>query len=104
VGHIGGDDFVIISDKYRTEPYCKKIIDLFISKTKLLYTHEDAEKGFIVSRNRNGFTDTFPLATISIAVVTNEFKNYKTLGELSKVIARAKKLAKMESGNSTVVI
>ncbi|WP_304508537.1 GGDEF domain-containing protein [Anaerotignum sp.] len=104
VGHIGGDDFVIISDRHCTESYCKKIIDLFTLKTKLLYTNEDAENGFIISRNRNGFTDTFPLATISIAVVTNEYKNFEALDELSKVIAHTKKIAKMESGNSIVII
>lgn len=104
VGHIGGDDFVIISDKYRDALFCKRITEQFALKTKLLYTHEDAEKGFIISRNRNGFTDTFPLATISIAVVTNAFNDYETLGELSKAIVHTKKLAKIEVGNSIVVI
>ncbi len=104
VGHIGGDDFVIISNRHRTEVFCRKIIDSFATKTKLLYTHEDAKNGYIISRNRNGFTDTFPLATISVAVVTNQYKNYVNLSELSKVIAKTKKLAKMENGNSIVVI
>ncbi|WP_066086616.1 GGDEF domain-containing protein [Anaerotignum neopropionicum] len=104
VGHIGGDDFVIISNRHRSEVFCSKIIDLFAAKAKLLYTQEDAENGYIVSRNRNGFTDTFSLATISIAVVTNQYKTYVNLNELSKVIARTKKLAKMENGNSIVVV
>lgn len=104
VGHIGGDDFVIISNRHRSEAFCQTILDLFSAQTKSLYTQEDIEKGFIVSRNRNGFTDTFPLATISIAVVTNRFNQYSSLSELSKVIAHTKKLAKMENGNSVVVI
>ncbi len=104
VGHIGGDDFVIISDRHRSEVFCEKIIDLFSTRTKSLYTQEDADNGFIVSRNRNGFVDTFPLATISMAVVTNRMEKFSDLSKLSKVIAHTKKLAKMESGNSIVVI
>ncbi len=104
VGHIGGDDFVIISNRHRTEEFCKSIIDLFSTRTKSLYTQEDVENGFIFSRNRNGFTDTFSLATISIAVVTNRTEKFSNLSELSKVIAHTKKLAKMESGNSIVVV
>lgn len=104
VGHIGGDDFVIISNRHRTKEFCESIINLFSTRTKSLYTQEDAGNGFIISRNRNGFVDTFSLATISIAVVTNRTEKFSNLSELSKVIAHTKKLAKMESGNSIVVI
>ena len=104
VGHIGGDDFVVISNRHRGEAFCKKIIDIFSERTRHLYTKEDAEKGYIVSRNRSGFTDTFSLATISIAVVTNQTKEFTDLNELSKIIAHTKKLAKMENGNSVVII
>jgi len=103
VGHIGGDDFVIISNRHRSEPFCEQIIAAFVAQTKALYTPEDIGKGYIVSRNRNGFTDTFSFATISIAVVTNRNRAYSDLSELSKVIAHSKTLAKMERGNSIVI-
>ncbi|WP_352400768.1 GGDEF domain-containing protein [Anaerotignum sp.] len=103
VGHIGGDDFVIISNRYRSDGFCKEIIHAFTVQTKALYTAEDIENQYIISKNRNGFTDTFSLATISIAVVTNQNMPYSNLSELSKVIAHTKTLAKMERGNSIVV-
>jgi hypothetical protein len=57
-----------------------------------------------VSKNRNGFTQNFPIATLSIAVVTNRFTHPNTLEELSRIIAETKKKCKQQEGDSVIVV
>lgn len=104
IGHIGGDDFVIITNYHDSNPLCQKIIDTFKNDIHLLYTQEDLDQGCITSKNRAGFLTQFPLATISIAIVTNQNKIYTSSDELSKTIAATKKFAKMKKGNSIVIV
>lgn len=90
-GHIGGDDFVIITQNLDANNLSRKIIVDFRNSIKTLYSEEDWEQGYIVSKNRNGFTERFPIATLSIAAVTNKENQYSNIEELSKVIAEIKK-------------
>ena len=52
-----------------------------------LYTSEDYHKGEIVSRNRNGLIENFPLASISAAMITNEDIKDMSVDDFSKKIA-----------------
>jgi len=99
MGHIGGDDFVIIADYWNVEELCQSIIDKFQEKINVLYTKEDLDRGYIISKNRNGSEETFPMATLSIAAVTNQYKNYEKLDEFSKDLANVKKRCKQTKGN-----
>lgn len=96
-GHIGGDDFVIVSalcQKEALRALCDRIIDTFSRSIRSLYNDEDWNRGFIVSQNRHGFTENFPIATLSIAVVTTHGKDFASMEELSQVVAEAKKKSK----------
>ena len=104
IGHIGGDDFVIITNYHDSNSLCQKIIDAFKTDIRSLYTQEDLNQGCIISKNRAGFLTNFPLATISIAIITNQNKIYTSSAELSKTIASTKKFAKMKKGNSIVIV
>lgn len=104
VGHIGGDDFVLITGDYEAAELCQRIIDMFTQTTAGLYTSEDRERGYIISKNRSGFVENFPLATLSVAVITNQKKAFKESAELSEAVAKAKKQAKIASGNAIVIV
>jgi diguanylate cyclase (GGDEF)-like protein len=103
-GHIGGDDFVIITDYWEVEQLCQQIIDLFQREIRDLYNQTDLENGFIISKNRNGFEEQFPLSTISIAIVTNRNRTYDDISEFSKDLANTKKKSKQVIGNSIICI
>ncbi len=104
IGHVGGDDFVIIANHYELEEKCKQIQKLFANQIGELYSKTDWDRGYIDSRNRNGLSETFPIASISIAIITNREKSFGTLDEFSKKVAKLKKAAKKEKGNSIQVI
>ena len=103
-GHIGGDDFVVITNGDRTESLCHDVFCEFSNKSRYLYCEEDRNRGYIVSKNRSGFIEEFPLATLSVAAITNRELSFESINELSIVIAQTKKLAKQRQGNSLVIV
>jgi len=100
IGHIGGDDFVIITSWNKCENICKMIIEDFDKKILFLYNEEDRKKGFITTKNRRGQIINFPVMTISLAVVTNENRDYENALELAEVAAELKKYVKSLEGSN----
>ena len=99
VGHIGGDDFIIISDPGHVDSLCENIIKNFDCKMPELYTNADRKNGFITTANRQGITIRYPIMTISIAVVTNEHRNLVNHIQVGEVAAELKKKAKAIEGS-----
>jgi EAL domain-containing protein (putative c-di-GMP-specific phosphodiesterase class I)/GGDEF domain-containing protein len=99
VGHIGGDDFIVIGDYHEGEAYCKSVIGEFSSKVFALYRDEDVKNGYIISKNRHGVTDTFPIASLSIAGISNRTNAYQNIDDFSNDIAQLKKKCKKQPGN-----
>lgn len=99
VGHIGGDDFIVICDYYEGEEFCKAVIDEFVLRVTKLYHDEDVAKGYIVSKNRNGVTENFPIASLSIGGISNKENTYQNVDEFSNDIAKLKKRCKQQPGN-----
>jgi diguanylate cyclase (GGDEF)-like protein len=98
VGHIGGDDFVIM-----TTPDCAKILSLriaihFKEKSVTLYRPEDRERGSISGVDRKGRSYQFPLVSLSIGEVSNQIRQPHSMQELSYLTAEAKYLAKQSTG------
>lgn len=100
VGHIGGDDFIIVTKAGDAEETCVVLCAEFDRRIKELYTAEDRERGWIVSVDRQGVRQTFPLCSISIALVDNEVRPIADFLELSSIAAEVKKYAKSLPGSS----
>lgn len=103
VGHIGGDDFVVITHDWNTEKLYRDICRDFDMTIQSLYSKTDWNRGFIISKDRNGFENKFPITTLSVAAVTNEKQNHESVDAFSKEIAKLKKEAKKVVGNSYVL-
>jgi diguanylate cyclase (GGDEF)-like protein len=98
-GHIGGDDFVIITMPECTDVLCENIIKEFDERVPELYSESDKNCGFISTANRRGYITRYPIMTISIAVVSNEQRvlcNHLQVGEIA---AELKKKAKSITGS-----
>ncbi len=99
IGHIGGDDFIVVCDYHEGETYCKSVIDKFAAGVTSLYRDEDVKNGYIVSKNRNGVTENFPIASLSVAGISNKKRDYQVIDDFSKDIAQIKKRCKQQPGN-----
>ena len=94
LGHIGGDDYIIITDIDNVEKLCNSIIERFDNEIRNLYNPEDIDKGYIKVINRQSQKDRFPIMTISIAVITNSHRRFSNFLELGETAADLKKKAK----------
>ncbi len=102
LGHIGGDDFIILTDQDKAEKLCKFIVKEFDEKIKKYYEPEDIEQECIMVANRKGKLEQFPLMSISIGVVHNRSKKFSSYIEIGEVAAQLKKMAKKISGSAWV--
>ena len=103
IGHIGGDDFVSIIEKYDYDYLCNSIISEFDENVVQYYTTEDIERGYVEVANRKGIIEQFPIVSLSIAVVEIENGNFKNTLEIGEVSAQVKHLAKEKIGSSYIV-
>lgn len=69
IGHIGGDDFIIISVPEKAEDLCKKIVRYFDRLIPGFYDPEDRLAGKIQGYDRSGRETCFPVISISMAIV-----------------------------------
>lgn len=94
VGHIGGDDFVVITTPNLTDKICEKIIHDFDKISPSFYNQEDRENGFIVGYDRQNQIHKIRLLSVSIGVVTNETRDITHVAQVGEIGAELKKLAK----------
>ncbi len=93
-GHIGGDDFVIITSLPLVNEICEGIITDFDKKILEVYREEHRIAGFISARTRKGEVCEYPIMTLSIAVITNESRTFVNHLQVAEVAAELKKKAK----------
>ncbi len=99
IGHIGGDDFIVICDYQEGEEYCKAVLNQFALRVASLYCDKDVKNGYIVSKNRHGVTENFPIASLSIAGISNKANTYHSIDDFTKDISQLKKKCKQHMGN-----
>jgi diguanylate cyclase (GGDEF)-like protein len=103
VGHIGGDDFVVITIPERYRRTCQAIINSFDHVIPEFYDPPDRKRGYIIGEDRKGQKTSFPLASISIAVVTNDTRHIENHIEFGELAAELKEHAKSMKGSVLLV-
>jgi len=94
VGHIGGDDFVVITTPENYKKISDKIIEVFDSSIGDFYNLEDRKRGYIVVENRQGNLQKFPIMTISIVGISSLTTRITHYGQIGRIAAELKKFAK----------
>jgi len=102
VGHIGGDDFIVVADCDRAEEMAKEIIAEFDTDIRGLYNVKDLRAGYIETRDRRGALNRFPIMTISIAIVENDHNQLTNYAQVGETAAELKRYAKSVSGSNYV--
>jgi GGDEF domain-containing protein len=103
IGHVGGDDFVVITTPGRMRDISSEITAAFDKRIPLFYEPADRDRGYIQGKTRQGVEMQFPIMTISIAIVTNEQRELTNPLEASEIAAELKDYAKTIPGSIFVV-
>lgn len=94
IGHVGGDDFIVIINSINDSKYFSKIVNDFEKEVLSFYNKEDLLKGCITAPNRSGIIECFPIITLTCVCVNNENRKYFNSFEISEELATLKKIEK----------
>ncbi|MBF0515875.1 MAG: GGDEF domain-containing protein [Nitrospirae bacterium] len=102
VGHIGGDDFIVLAHPNISIPVCNLLIDKFKSTLREFHGEKDYAAGYYESVNRKGNAERYELLSLSIGVVSTEINKIESVAELASIASEVKKAAKSKPGFSIV--
>lgn len=94
VGHIGGDDFVIVTTPDKADALCQKVILDFENLVPSFYNEKDAKNGYILGKERQGQEQKIPLLSVSIGIVTNQYRKVAHVAQIGEIGAELKAYAK----------
>jgi len=103
VGHIGGDDFIILFQSADWEKCCNKILSDFQKTIPNYYSQGDVARGGYMSEDRRGKKVFHSLASLSLGVVRVDPGQYGTTYHVASAASEAKKQAKKIPGNSLFI-
>lgn len=103
IGHIGGDDFIVVFTSSDWEDRCKNILQCFGAKVPGFYTEEDRALGGIHTQSREGIEQFYPLMTLSVGAVKPNTKRIISHHDIANLASHAKHMAKRMRGNSLYI-
>lgn len=103
IGHIGGDDFVFACAPENARRICEAVVERFDMVIKNFYNDEDLEAGGITSPGRDGVERTYPVMSVTIAVVLNANGRYSHYGQVSQDATEIKKYLKGLAGSNYMI-
>ncbi len=99
IGHIGGDDFIVVLSPEYEEVFARQFIDDFDRIIPTYYSKKDRERGFIRVENRRGELENFPIMSCAVAGCTNLYNNYQSFREMARDVAEVKSYLKTQPGS-----
>jgi diguanylate cyclase (GGDEF)-like protein len=102
-GHIGGDDYIVITGPHHTEYLSSKIIAALEEHLPLFHGEKDFAAGSYSAVNRKGEQETFGLLSISIGIVNTRLTPVNSYAQLASISTEVKKAAKKLPGSSIVI-
>jgi diguanylate cyclase (GGDEF)-like protein len=103
VGHVGGDDFVVVCLAEEAEPLAERIVERFDQEAPEMYDPQDRQRSAIEVINRRGEVQRFPLLTVSIGIATTARRAFAHYAEAVTVATEMKAFTKTRPGSSWAV-
>ena len=101
-GHIGGDDFILITRPKQSIDASNFIIDSFSRQLPRFHTQESIETGCYTSLDRLGNIQEFPLLSLSVGIVSTEVHHITSAAQISSIASDLKKRAKTIAGSAVI--
>lgn len=100
IGHIGGDDFVVIFGQSDFNKACEQILKDFSDEVKALYSVGELEAGGILTEDRSRNRKLHSILSLAIGIVHPDSALCRSHHEVAELAALAKKEAKAMGGNA----
>ena len=102
-GHMGSDDFVLLTTPDRFRAVCGEIIRSFDRLILQYYDKEDREKGRFFLKNRKGEETAHPIMAITLSVITNENRGLGHFVQINDIAWELKQYASTFKRSEMVV-
>ena len=103
IGHIGGDDFILVMQSTDWEKRCNQALTSFAQASPVLLEERHRSIGGYSSEDRQGNITHHPLPTLSIGAILADAKSFHSHHEVAEAVSVAKKMAKKKPGNSLFI-
>ncbi|MDP2805204.1 MAG: GGDEF domain-containing protein [Gallionellaceae bacterium] len=103
IGHIGGDDFILLMQSKDWKARCEQALRSFEQAASLMFKEEHKTAGGYSSEGRDGTVKFHPLTSLSIGACTILPGRYLSHHDVSAAMGDAKKMAKKIDGNSLFI-
>ena len=102
-GHIGGDDFILITGSHHADYISSQIVKALEEHLPVFHGEKDFSAGCYSAVNRKGEEETFGLLSISIGIVNTRLTPVSSYAQLASISTEVKKAAKKLPGSSVVI-
>lgn len=103
VGHVGGDDFVLIAAESDAPDLARDIVRRFDAAVPAVYDDADRERGGIVRIDRQGVERRMPFVTVSVGIVSIARARFASGVAVSRAAAEVKEIAKRRDESSWAI-
>jgi diguanylate cyclase (GGDEF)-like protein len=103
VGHVGGDDFVLVLPERDAEDVARSVVRGFDALVPSVYDPADRARGYITQIDRRGVERNMPFVNVSIGIVPVSHARFDDAVAVSRAAAEVKEIAKRRDGSSWAV-
>ena len=100
IGHVGGDDFVVVVQPERAEQVADAVVAAFDRAAPSFYDQADRERGYVEVTNRRGELQRFGVMTLSIGIASTRKRSFQHYAEAVAVATEMKQHTKGSEGSS----
>lgn len=87
VGHVSGDDFIIVTDAQHAPGVKRYITERFEKEVGAFYSFRDRERGYIHLKDNSGGERQIPLMTLVVGVVTPDLAPFADIRDITEIAA-----------------
>ncbi len=99
LGHLGGDNFIIVTPYDLAVKISERIIRKFDAEIHKFYDEADFKNGYLLHRNHEGFLMHYPIMNVSIVIMHDDNKPLLEITEIGRIASTLKKYTKALPGS-----
>lgn len=100
LGHIGGDDFVLVTTPAHDGSICTALVERFDASILDFYDERDRNQKSIQVENRSGQIESLPIMTVTVAVVSGSRPDFESTHVIAERAAELKRFLKQFQGSN----
>lgn len=93
IGHVGGDDFIVVSTPQVAPQLKERLVQRFNEEVETFYNFKDRERGYIEADDGAGNVQKAPLMTLAIGLINHDTAPFADIREITEVAAEARRRA-----------